>query len=202
MITSVKDLLRASGYTSPLPAPENECGTCGAEVDSRTAKYSSEHYGRILCRSCQGSARASMAPAGKSGTAEKCVKCGAPVSVQVAEFCKKNARFGGKIYCRDCQTKISGLQSANTAGPAARGSAAETPPVAKIRCCAKCGAGISPERAAWFDAHGIKEYLCRTCRNEQQAPEPEKKPEAVKPKIQELSPDITLDDSFPFDELD
>ena len=66
--------------------------------------------GRILCRTCQ--TAVDSRPFVPLATAEvigpACQECSVPVDAKVVAFCRINGRrFGRKILCRTCQTKVA-----------------------------------------------------------------------------------------------
>ena len=75
------------------------CDKCTAPIDARVANFLRRERGapprKILCRSCQQSAR----------PAACCAGCGERLDNKVVAFCRFNSqRFGNKLLCRSCQT--------------------------------------------------------------------------------------------------
>lgn len=86
---------------SPVPVL---CQQCTKPVTSAENAYSQQHFGKILCRSCQKSPVLSEPLAAK--VVAKCELCGGGVDAKVRAFCRFNSKkMDGKVLCRNCQPK-------------------------------------------------------------------------------------------------
>lgn len=92
-------IVREEPSAAPSKAPTTSCEDCGGGVDPQVIKFCrlnlQRFRGKVLCRSCQQSARPAAA----------CAGCGATVDNKVVAFCRfNNKRFRKKLLCRNCQT--------------------------------------------------------------------------------------------------
>ena len=95
-------------------ADQPVCDQCHASVETKVANYCRAYKewfgGKILCRTCQTAVgRQTSVPVVTTEVAgPSCQECNASVDAKVIAFCRINSRrFGRKVLCRTCQTKVA-----------------------------------------------------------------------------------------------
>lgn len=106
--------------------PQLVCASCNASITTSVVKYcdaNPERFGgRAYCMACQklfavasastaatpGESACSTVPEDTAKSSKlACAACGSVVNYNVAKFCWFNkSRFGGNVYCMECQKKI------------------------------------------------------------------------------------------------